>query len=362
LIASFTVTAGTVPSEAQPMSEERRKFLEAAMAQMTVDPAHRMRVLVGVLRTPDSVDRPLEEQLAAFPAVASDEEKTVRPPESALAPEEIALLDKNEPLWRQQRRLAQWPTLTLEEKLSLSKDIAAKKDMALDEIEDFICQIDFACDFFKAGGLAVLKSVVNVSGHRDVRSKALQVLGTCIQNNPFNQQFALDGDLLPWLLGLLASTNNFVDKAKVVYVLSALLRNFPAAETAFNAPELAGIARLAHALTEETATVATQRKTLLLLRHLWKNKAHIALPDDSPLFKIIVSWIDHEDVDLREGAIGAIKDLVGNRTNLQNLRKPELATKEKLARRLERVRAMTGEEAEQCRDELPVLEVLLRLL
>jgi hypothetical protein len=58
----------------------------------------------------------------------------------------------------------------------------------------------------------------------------------------------------------------------------------------------------------------------------------------------------------------SLKTLIRNKSNFAQMRQPALGLKQRLQERQARIRAMQGEDAEQCQDELPVLEELLKVL
>lgn len=66
--------------------------------------------------------------------------------------------------------------------------------------------------------------------NNEIKAEALRLLGAAVQSNPQVQLKALESDLVQKLLYIL-STNNIVEvKSRCLFALSALIRQFPAAQ------------------------------------------------------------------------------------------------------------------------------------
>lgn len=146
---SLAYSDGTVPSEEsmQPMSEEKRKFLEAVMKDGIIDEGKRMRAILAELT------------LILEPLFAKNKNSD--------SPEALA---------------------EAIEKLNVDEI----SELML-ELQDIVEQIDYARDFMKMGGIPFLLGCANERSliPSSIRADSLSILATMAQNNPPVQEALL---------------------------------------------------------------------------------------------------------------------------------------------------------------------------
>ena len=100
----------------------------------------------------------------------------------------------------------------------------------LTDIEYYVHQYDNAQDFVKMGGFKQIVLPALNSTHPSIRSEAAFILGSSMQSNPTVQVAALEAGVLPKLLLLLSSDEDFSVKKRSLYAISSLVRHFPIAQ------------------------------------------------------------------------------------------------------------------------------------
>ncbi|XP_034172881.1 sil1 nucleotide exchange factor [Osmia lignaria lignaria] len=100
----------------------------------------------------------------------------------------------------------------------------------LHNLEYLLHHIDNAKVFTDMEGMSKIVSPCLNGTNNEIKAEALRLLGAAVQSNPQVQLKALESDLVQKLLYIL-STNNIVDvKSRCLFALSALIRQFPAAQ------------------------------------------------------------------------------------------------------------------------------------
>ncbi|XP_048482177.1 hsp70-binding protein 1 isoform X2 [Plutella xylostella] len=155
------------PGESQigPMDEERRKFLEEALKNLTVNVSEVLREAIKVLANTEVMHA-----------------------------------------------------------IQLGQALPEEVQTAFDNLLDFTDNIDMAVDFYKMGGFSIFP-VCYGSENEKVRARASSVLGELCQNNPFCQSRALEFGLLNVLLSLV-ETEQGTALAKSLYALSCATREY----------------------------------------------------------------------------------------------------------------------------------------
>ncbi|KAJ8916484.1 hypothetical protein NQ315_000126 [Exocentrus adspersus] len=150
-------------SEYQPMDEERKKFLEAALKSLTVDVVQELQKQIQILQRVEQ-------------AKPEDEVKEF--------------------------------------------------EQALETILEYVDQIDTANDFHKIGGFMVLYPCLK-SVHPSVRAGGCELLATLCQNNLYCQQVVLDNEFVPKLLSIIEKDEDIQVVVKALYALSGIVRDNP---------------------------------------------------------------------------------------------------------------------------------------
>jgi len=164
------VTKGEdAPPEAQqqPMDPERRKWLEEAIAGMTVDVVKQLTEAIKILGGQ-----------ATFDADASEDDL-----------EEV--------------------------------------EMAFEAVEDWCGNIDMANNFHKIEGFQVLKKVLTQSPHAGLRANAANAVAEMAQNNPYCQENFVKDNFLPSLLDMMENDPAEGVRVKCLYATSSIVRDFP---------------------------------------------------------------------------------------------------------------------------------------
>jgi len=139
----------------EPMSEERKKWLEEAFTQMSVSPVERMKICLSVIEN----------------AEIDTEEGT------------------------------------------------EKQEKALEELQDWVEDIDIAADFVKINGLRVVPGLLSSEVSR-LRWGCLEVIAILSQNNMFGQAAVMKMKLLPVLLALADTDDHPTVRTKALYATS----------------------------------------------------------------------------------------------------------------------------------------------
>lgn len=85
---------------------------------------------------------------------------------------------------------------------SINSSVDEKID-ALDDIVNYVDDIDTAADFCKIGGIFVLLSCLEYP-HDEIRNKSATLVSEIAQNNPYCQKQLMDSNILPKLMNLLS--------------------------------------------------------------------------------------------------------------------------------------------------------------
>ncbi|KUF95755.1 ATP-dependent Clp protease ATP-binding subunit ClpX [Phytophthora nicotianae] len=143
-------TDGTTPTEATPISEDKRRFLEMVMNEGVIDENERVKDILRILEGEDPR------------LVFAKEDGTIADEDNSPSPEELAQY----------------------------------KDTLLDELLTRIDQIDNAQNFVKMGGLRIMINVIKKYEQASSRALAAEVCSVVVQNNPYCQDAAVETDLV----------------------------------------------------------------------------------------------------------------------------------------------------------------------
>lgn len=187
---------------------------------------------------------------------------------------------------------------------------------ALQELLILVEPIDNANDLCKLGGFAVIIRELN-HPDPDIRIISAWILGKASQNNPYVQKQVLELGALAKLMEMVKSSS--ADEAtKAFYAVSALIRNNVAGQQLFCAE--AGDKMLQDILSDPSVDVRLLRKAVFLVGDLAEcqleniDKAEILFFSNQNFLKSVVDLTASSDLDLREKALVAIKNLLQLRT------------------------------------------------
>ncbi|XP_011156524.1 nucleotide exchange factor Sil1 isoform X1 [Solenopsis invicta] len=103
----------------------------------------------------------------------------------------------------------------------------------LNNLEYLLHQIDNAKIFSDMDGLTKIISPCLNGTNNEIKSEALRLLGAAAQSNPKVQAKALENDFIQKVLHVLSTNNKIEVKSRCLFALSALIRQFPAAQKAW---------------------------------------------------------------------------------------------------------------------------------
>lgn len=104
---------------------------------------------------------------------------------------------------------------------------------ALEPLEDVIDQIENAKEFRSLGGLHRLASLLTAEQPHAVKAFVGRLLGLAAQNNLLVQTTLLEENVLPTLLTLLQGEGTVQEDGRLLFAVSAICRNNPAAALQF---------------------------------------------------------------------------------------------------------------------------------
>ncbi|XP_015114402.1 hsp70-binding protein 1 isoform X2 [Diachasma alloeum] len=103
------------------------------------------------------------------------------------------------------------------------EDDPSEYENALEVIAEYVDSIDIANDFYKIGGFSIFGPCLN-SPHASIRWKAADIIAELTQNNPFCQNKILEMGLMPILLGMVDSDPSDQARIKSLYAVSCIVR------------------------------------------------------------------------------------------------------------------------------------------
>ncbi|KAG6611073.1 Armadillo/beta-catenin-like repeat-containing protein [Phytophthora cinnamomi] len=311
-------TDGTTPTEATPISEDKRRFLEMVMNEGVVDENERVK---DVLRILEGEDPRL---------VFAGEDGSIADEEDAPSPDELAQY----------------------------------KDALLDELLTRIDQIDNAQNFVKMGGLRVMSNVIRQFARPSSRALAAEVCSVVVQNNPFCQDAAVDSGLLEVLCTLAREDADVTCRVKALLGISCLVRHHAAADKRFLGDSCKGLELMRQNLQGAT-DIRLQRKSLFFLRYLMRttrSTADLVLQKDF-FVQSAAAFVTHEDVDLCESSVEGLAEfaLIGP-DFMAACKKPEFDLVAKCDQRIKQINALEGEDKEFAQETKTRVEYLKRVL
>lgn len=148
---------------------------------------------------------------------------------------------------------------------SSSLDTTERVDV-METLLDYLHQIDNAILFCDIGGMKLVIQSLNDSS-AEMRSISSAILATSLQNNPKVKVYCIQEGVLHHFVRALSTEVELSVKKKLLFALSAMVRNFPYAQTKFG--ELGGFSVLAKLFTlsgsSEEATKLSERTLTLVV-------------------------------------------------------------------------------------------------
>lgn len=282
---------GTSSTEEAPMSDEKKKFLENVMASLVVDESKRIVEIIDTLL--DGVGGALEQD--------SDQVEEI-----------------------------------------------------FDELEDIVCQLDYANFFVKLNGLFAISELLK-SESSLMRERALSIVSTVAQNNPEAQAGVHNFQGKAFFIGLIQHFKDVEEdgraKAACLSALSAVITNFEAAENTFFEENGLGILGTVIAGPQDAGGNIVGRKANFVAKKFF-------MADNLPADKVrtladalalpLVNAAGMSDADRREKALEALAALASAMHNVgEAMGEAVLATlREVRQARLAVLRTLAVEDAE----------------
>ncbi|KAJ8251049.1 hypothetical protein GJAV_G00216670 [Gymnothorax javanicus] len=335
-ILRMAVEAGSAadgPAPSEPMSEERKEWLRAALSEVCKgqkDEVEQMKECLAILRREDAKGREGEER-------DEDDEDEQEETESAL--DLLSDLCENldnargtqgsEPRW----------AMTLPQHW---------RNKVITLTEDF-CYI---ADFMVLGGLevCVLRCLSHPQG--GVRWRAAQLLASCAQNMPEVQCHLLGLEALPKLLRLVDTDPQPTVRVKALYAVSCLVREQESGLKRFLS--LDGFSVLMRGMQSDNEKLRT-KSAFLLVNLLTAHPEHRESVLSMGMVQQLVSVLRSPHSSFHEHVLGALCCLVDDcAQGLKDCRCPELGLEELLSHKTQELQGR-----EECQEELEFCERLL---
>ncbi|ETI38050.1 hypothetical protein L917_15408 [Phytophthora nicotianae] len=311
-------TDGTTPTEATPISEDKRRFLEMVMNEGVIDENERVKDILRILEGEDPR------------LVFAKEDGTIADEDNSPSPEELAQY----------------------------------KDTLLDELLTRIDQIDNAQNFVKMGGLRIMINVIKKYEQASSRALAAEVCSVVVQNNPYCQDAAVESGLLEVLCGLAREDKDVTCRVKALLGISCLVRHHAAAEKRFLGESCQGLELMRQNL-ESATDVRLQRKSLFFLRYLIRNTRSTAdlVLQKNFFIRSAAAFITNEDVDLCESAVEGLAEfaMIGP-DFMAACKKSEFDLIAKCNERIKQIDALEDEDKEFAQETKTRVEYLKKVL
>jgi len=297
---SLNYVDGTSDSPVEPMSEEKRKFLEQVMNDGIVDPSKRLQELLAQL-TIDLKDTSKEDSII--------------------------------------------------EALEEVRDICEQIDFAR-----YFVNMN--------GLLFLLGCIAQIEVAKSIRLECLKVLSTLAQNNPPVQQKLLESKGLDSLVGLYMTQSNENDpqgsfRTLILQALSCTVRGHAVGEESFCQSRVCR--HVIELSLNPESPLKVQRKGVFGLRALITSDLSSTqrVRDFSGCLNRCVELVEHQDVEVREASLGLLLQVLQQRNSVDGV----MSHAEQLAvvgvQRIQEVRQMKDDDKELHEHELDLWETLL---
>lgn len=282
-----TATEGAGSASSASIDPERKKWLEEAMASMTVSPVEEMQKNLKMIQ--DTLDQENETAGGQAP----------------------------------------------------SEEACSTLESAIENITEYVGSIDCAKDFLKIGGFDVLDKLLNFRSG-PVQSKACELIAELVQNNPYCQQPVVQH--LKRLLVLVDTTGEEAVRLKALYAVSCLVRHNLPAYLDFEKED--GFSVLLRALQSDSSKLKAKACFLLSSLCSQQEKSRGTLIGMGFVEQLAV-LLEQEQGPHREHLLATLDTLVTECPSaLEECRRPELHLEDTLRNSLA---AATGRD--ECREE-----------
>ena len=260
---SLKYSDGTSETSFTPMEEERKKWLQEAIKNGTVDPSDQMKALISVLQ------------------VNRDESNDISQTQ----------IDKE------------------------NEFVKVKVD-TLVALQEWVESIDWAMDLHKLDGF---KTVIELCQDQndDIRVHAMEVFATVVQNNPKCQEWALELNALQILVDNLSCDNtplSDIEQSKNILAISSLVRDCNAASVEF-VKKYKGLALLMSLISRNRKHKVYEKaeiKSLFLMRYFLDALPIIRVTLAESLISVLNKTLKSSNFDLKDHALHSLKILYGD--------------------------------------------------
>jgi len=336
---------GTKPSGDNPasMSDEDRAFLEKVMKEGIVDENERMKFI-------------LEEFSKAMEYYKNQAERLTKIDE-----------DQND---------------------KVPNDETEALEGLLQELRDIVEQVDYARAFVSLKGCRFLIGAISATSlssssssssipiiPEPIRNMCLGILSTLAQNNSPVQKELLEIGALKTLSDMFlldSTTTSLSTKTKIMQAISAIVRNCDLTEAVFEQLPQAPVLMVQGLSSDPVVLDSSLRgKTLFFLRAFLTSDN--ATPDRANKFSHAIAMVadplylnDDGDggttIPLRESSIALLTQLLERRMAVELILQRKNLLASLGVERIKKMRALTGDDAEMCNEELCHWETFLILL
>lgn len=195
---------------------------------------------------------------------------------------------------------------------------------AFEAISDWVGNIDMANNFHKIGGFVILKRIIKLSPHSELRWNAANTVAELSQNNPYCQEhFVTDG----FIQALIEMLKNGLEDEQIVsencslkslYAISSIVRDYPPGLETFLALNGSEVV-LQCAIQPQTATQRLRTKACFFVSSIsLESKEAANTFSDMGLARqliVLLQQVEHQQAD--EHVVKALLTLLKNDKNAQ---------------------------------------------
>jgi len=242
------------------------------------------------------------------------------------------------------------------EAVTMPGEDVTEQEQAIEMIEEYVDDINYAMDFCKMGGFPALLRCLN-SPHSTLRAGAAGLIGDICQNNPYCQDNMLGLKVVPLLLHMMDTDSDNLARIKALYALSCLVRDCQKGEESFL--EADGFSYLMRSMQSGVEKLVV--KSTFLLNNLVRDKdAHMDTVISMGYIEQLIVTLGKESTDniSREHCTAALYGLASSYPQaLKESLRPELHLPQLLRSRLSVVKGK-----EEFQDEESHIQNMLNLI
>lgn len=144
------------------------------------------------------------------------------------------------------------------------------------DLEYLLHHVDNAKVFTDMNGMTKIISPCLNGTNNEIKAEALKLLGAAVQSNPKVQSKALENDFVQKLLQILSTNGKIEVKSRCIFALSALIRQFPAAQKVWI--DHGGVEIVGKVLLDEQLQI--QMKVMKLINDLITERQNLQMVTD----------------------------------------------------------------------------------